>query len=83
MIPLPADESQVDDNQPMPQLREPAAANDAQLSQVLEGNKAFSSQNFAIPTTLRKAYADIVLFLSNNLPNDQIYKAYRDSNLNA
>ena len=52
MIPLLADESQVDDNQPMSQLREPIAADDAQLGQVLEGNKASSPQNFAVPITL-------------------------------
>ena len=35
----------------MPQLRELAAIDDAQLGQVLEGNKASSPQNFVVPTT--------------------------------
>ena len=51
MIPLPADESQVDDNQPMPQLREPTTADDVQLVRVLEGNKASSPQNSVVPPT--------------------------------
>ena len=53
VIPLPTDESQVDDNQPMPQLREPVAVDDAQQGQVLDGNKATSPQNVAVPTTLQ------------------------------
>ena len=49
VIPFP---SQVDDNQPIPQLREPAAADDVQPVQVLEGNKASSPQNYVVLPTL-------------------------------
>ena len=36
-----------------------------------------------VPTTLRQAYTNIVLSLSDALSNDQMYKARQDSNLKA